>query len=226
VRRVVQELARRIRSRIAQRRKRSRRGRLDARRTLRESAATDGVLFRPRMKKRRPDRPELMVLCDVSDSVRRASVFMLELVAALADALPRTRSFVFVDTLVDVTALFRARPEQASADILEGRAVNLSANSDYGRALRDLWRTQQGALGRRTTVVILGDGRSNYRAPEEQILKWVKRRVRRVLWLCPEERATWGFGDSEMVRYARYADAIPGQKSAEDLAAALDRIAR
>jgi hypothetical protein len=222
----VTRLAEKLKTRLAVRRRRSRRGRLDVRRTLRAAAGTDGVPMRAFHARKRPRRPELLVLCDVSDSVRQASVFMLELVAALSGVLARTRSFVFVDELVDVTDALRHDARGAVASILSGERVNLSANSDYGRALTQLWRRHGGELTRRTTVLVLGDGRGNYRLPEDWVLGEMRRRARRVLWLSPEERGTWGFGDSEMPRYARHADAIFVVRSAADLARAIDRLSR
>jgi uncharacterized protein with von Willebrand factor type A (vWA) domain len=226
MRALVRQLAHKLKARMVRHRKRTRRGRLDVRHTLRASTATDGVPMRVRLVHKRPKRPDLVVLCDVSDSVRRASVFMLELVAALGDVMQRMKAFVFVDKLVDVTPLLRAPPGVLTSEILEGRAVNLSANSDYGTTLRALWAGHRGEMSRRTTLVILGDGRTNYRPPEDALLADLKRRVRRVLWLSPEERGTWGFGDSEMLRYSRHADAISGLRSARDLAAAIDRLVR
>ena len=115
--------------------------------------------------------------------------------------------------------------DAAIAAILAGDVVPVSHNSDYGRALRELFAIVGASVTRRTTVVILGDGRSNYRPPEDWVLAELRRRARRVLWLAPEDRGTWGYGDSEMPRFARHADAILVVRSATDLARALDRIA-
>ncbi|MCC7072951.1 MAG: VWA domain-containing protein [Deltaproteobacteria bacterium] len=228
----VRRLAARLRTRLAVRQRRAARGKVDVKRTVRASVATGGVPFSVQRARRRRRRADLVVVCDVSDSVRQASLFMLELVAALADAFRRTRSFVFVDRVGEVTALFSVNghapstaPDAAIAAILAGDVVPVSNNSDYGRALRDLYAIAGTAITRRTVVVILGDGRSNYRAPEAWVLAELRRRARRVLWLSPEERGTWGYGDSELPRYARHADAILVVRSAADLARAIDEIA-
>lgn len=239
LRALVRRLAEKLKARLLARRRRAGRGRIDARRTLRRSIGTDAIPMRVVLLRKRPARPELVVLCDVSDSVRQTSLFMLELVAAISDVLRRSRSFVFVDRIAEVTALFAERARSihvapgASAGavdpverILTGDVIPVGASSDYGKALRAFWDAHGASLSRRTTVMILGDGRSNYRAPEDWILGEMKRRSRRLLWLSPEERGTWGFGDSEMHRYARHADAIYVVRTAADLARAVDRVVR
>lgn len=227
---LMRRFAQRLRARIVVRRRRARRGRVDVKRTLRRSVATSGVPLRVELARRRRRRADLLVLCDVSDSVRAASLFMLETVAALSDVFRRTRSFVFVDRVAEVSALFQGRaagasPDAAIARILAGEVLPVSNNSDYGRALRQLHAEVGAAITQRTTLVILGDGRSNYRPPEDWVLAELRRRARRLVWLSPEDRGTWGYGDSEMPRFARHADAILVVRSAADLARALDRIA-
>jgi uncharacterized protein len=231
LRALVRRLAEKLKARLIARRRRAARGRIDARRTLRRSIGTDAIPMRVVLARKRPARPELVVLCDVSDSVRQTSLFMLELVAAISDVLRRSRSFVFVDRIAEVTALFAERARSGGAAdpverILTGDVIPVGASSDYGKALRAFWDAHGASLSRRTTVMILGDGRSNYRAAEDWILGEMKRRSRRLLWLSPEERGTWGFGDSEMHRYARHADAIYVVRTAADLARAVDRIVR
>lgn len=230
LRALVRRLAEKLKARLIARRRRAGRGRIDPRRTLRRSIGTDAIPFRIELCRRRPARPELVVLCDISDSVRQTSLFMLELIAAISDVLKRSRSFVFVDRVAEVTALFQEGRRASAADpverILAGDVIAVGASSDYGKSLRAFWDAHGGSLSRRSTVVILGDGRGNYRPPEEWVLAEIRRRSRRLLWLSPEERGTWGFGDSEMPRYARHADAIHVVRTAADLSKAVDRLTR
>ena len=227
LRALVRRLAEKLKARLIARRRRAGRGRIDARRTLRRSIGTDAIPFRVELTRRRPARPELVVLCDISDSVRQTSLFMLELIAAISEVLRRSRSFVFVDRVAEVTELFQGRrAEDPVARILAGDVIPVGASSDYGKSLRAFWDAHGQSLSRRTTVVILGDGRGNYRSPEEWVLAEIRRRSRRLLWLSPEERGTWGFGDSEMPRYARHCDAIHVVRTAADLSRAVDRVTR
>ena len=225
MRELVRRLALGLKERMRARTKPMRRGRVDVRQTLRASMAFDGAPMRVRWRRRRRERPDVVVLCDVSDSVRSASLFMLEFLHALASLFRRVRCFVFVDTLGEVTDLFRdATPEAAIERVLSGDPIDVSTSSDYGRALKQFYDSRLDALTRRTTLIVLGDGRSNYRAPEIWALEELRRRARRTLWLCPEERSTWGFGDSEMPQYAMHVDVVEVVRSLHELSGAIDRL--
>jgi len=203
VRRAVRSFAARLRGAERVRQKHAQRGRVDLRRTVRQSLRTGGVPFRPARRRRRRDKPRLMVLCDVSDSVRAASLFMLEFVCAAQDLFSGTRSFVFVSELGETTRLFAELPAStALARIYSGAVVSLAHNSNYGRVLRAFDERYGRDVDRRTTIVILGDGRTNYFADEASVLRRIAERAREVLWLCPEAQGSWGTGDSAMLRYA------------------------
>lgn len=222
----VQRLGRTLRDRLERQRRRARRGRLDARATVRTSLRSGGVPFRVLMRRRRRERPKLVVLCDVSDSVRAAARFLLVLVYAMQEAFAKTRSFVFVRDLGESTALFDALPaEEAVRRAFTGEVVSVAANSDYGRVLGQLTGRWLEAIDRRTTVVVLGDARSNYLDPNLEALALVARRAARVVWLNPEPRASWGFGDSEMLRYLRWCALAAPVRSLSELREAVERLA-
>jgi uncharacterized protein with von Willebrand factor type A (vWA) domain len=145
----------------------------------------------------------LIVLCDVSDSVRLAARFMLELVYALQELFSGTRSFVFVSELGEVTKLFtREQVHNALARVFAGESVSLADNSNYGRMLRLFHEQHLSAVDRRTTIVVIGDGRNNYQADESWVLDDLRRRARAILWINPERRGSWSIGDSAMHKYA------------------------
>ncbi|MGE0786117.1 MAG: VWA domain-containing protein [Sandaracinaceae bacterium] len=227
VQREVERLARALKDRMERARRRQRRGRLDIRATITESVRTQGIPVRLRWRKRRRDRPELVVLCDISDSVRAAARFLLVLVYAMQEAFRKTRSFVFVRDVGEVTRLFADRPiDDALAAAFLGDAVPVGASSDYGRVLTQMVDRHLDAIGPKTTVVILGDGRTNYLDPGLDALRLIEARAARVVWLNPEPRASWGFGDSEMLRYARHADFAETVRTLRDLRAAVGRLVR
>ena len=225
VRRAVRDFAARLRGAERVRRRRALRGRIDPHRTLRRALRTAGVPFAPVRRKRRRDRPRLVLLCDVSDSVRAVATFLLEFVYAAHDLFDHTRSFVFVSEIGESTELFeRGTPEAAIAQTYGGAVVSVVDNSNYGRALRSFAARHLDAIDRRTTVVILGDGRSNFHEPGEDALAQLGARARAVLWLCPESRSTWGTGDSAMARYEPWCTEVLEVRSAQDLEDAARRI--
>ncbi len=218
MRTLVRRLAERLKARLSRRRKVKRRGQLSVRRTIRKNLVNGGVPAQLVFRTRRPERPDIVVLCDVSDSVRNVSRLMLHFVYTLQELYARVRSFVFVSDLGEVTQIFKDLPIDEAVDLATaGKVINLSANSNYGRALQLFHSTYLGGITRRTSVVIIGDGRSNYNPPQAWVLGEIKRRARRLLWLCPEDRSSWGFGDSEMPLYARYCTRVEPVKTLDEL---------
>jgi hypothetical protein len=176
------------------------------------------VPFEVIRKQRRRERPKLVLLCDISDSVRAAARFLLELVYVVQELFERTRSFVFVSDLAEATRLFaRESAGAAIARAWSGEIVSTSDNSNYGRALRSFDARFARDLDRRTTVVILGDGRTNYHDPAVDVLARVRERCRSLVWLCPEARSEWGNGDSAMAAYAPHCSAVYEVACAADL---------
>jgi uncharacterized protein with von Willebrand factor type A (vWA) domain len=218
MRAAVRRLAEKLKARLSRRRRVRRRGHLSVRRTLRRNLATGGEPYKLVFRARRPERPEILVLCDVSDSVRNVSRLMLQFVYTLQELYTRVRSFVFVSDLGEVTHLFKKTDVSAAVDLATaGKVVNLAANSNYGHAFKLFHSTYLGGVTRRTTVIVIGDGRTNYNPPHAWVLGDVKRKARQLVWLCPEEEHSWGFGDSEMPLYARHCTRVLSVRSLDDL---------
>ncbi len=219
--RAVRSFADRLRGAERVRTRRARRGRIDPGRTVRALLKTGGVPFRPVRERRRRDRPRLLLLCDVSESVRTASRFMLELVYAAHELFDRTRSFVFVSELGETTALFeREPPRVALAAAYGGAVVSVNDNSNYGRVLRAFEARHLAEVDRRTTVVILGDGRTNYHDASEETLARIRARAKAVYWFSSEPRAGWSSGDSAMRLYAPHCTEVFEVTTARELEAA------
>ncbi|WP_210569828.1 VWA domain-containing protein [Streptomyces sp. GESEQ-4] len=206
LRRTVQPLARKLATRLAARRRRAARGTIDLRRTLRGSLSTGGVPMRPVLRRRRPARPELVLLCDVSGSVSGFSDFTMLLVQALHDQFSKVRVFAFVNRIDEVTGLLRhgvADPQGLGARIqTEATLTRWHGSSDYGAALGEFAERYADALGPRTTVFVLGDARTNMSDPNLPAVRDIAERARRVYWLNPEPRTLWGTGDSAAPEYA------------------------
>jgi len=222
----VRRLAERLKARLQRRERSRRRGALHVRRTLRRNMGLGGLPATLVFRKKQRERPDVVVLCDVSDSVRNVSRLMLLFLYTLQEIFQRVRSFVFVSEVGEVTEVFREERDPARAADLAtaGRVVSLAGNSNYGRALRQFHELHLGAVGRRTTVIVIGDGRTNYFPPEAWVLREVQRKARRVLWICPEERWAWGSGDSEMPIYAREVDRVATVTTLSDLEAVADHL--
>ncbi|MEV0253448.1 VWA domain-containing protein [Streptomyces sp. NPDC050732] len=206
LRRAVHPLARRLATRLAARRRRAAHGSIDLRRTLRGSLSTGGVPMRPVLRRRRPARPELVLLCDVSGSVAGFANFTMLLVQALHDQFSKVRVFAFVNRVDEVTGLVArgaADPGGLSARILgKATVTGRHGSSDYGTSLGEFAERYLDAVGPRSTVFVLGDARTNMSDPNLPALRHIAERARRVYWLNPEGRSQWSTGDSAAYAYA------------------------
>jgi len=202
MRALIRQIARRLRERYSKPRKRQRRGHLDVRRTIRKNAAWGGVPFLTAWKRRHRDKPRIVALCDVSGSVARVSDFFLLLIHSLHEVVSDVRSFAFSGHLIEVSEILEQNdPEEAMKQIMSKVGFG---SSDYGRSLVDFERQWIDSVTPQTTVIVLGDARSNNLDPRADILRRISERCKRLVWLNPEGRISWGFGDSEMPRYQTF----------------------
>ncbi len=221
----VTRLAQRLKNVITVRRKRAKKGRFDIKRTLRQNLEYGGVPFKLRFEKRKKEKPQVVILCDVSDSVRNASRFMLQFVYSLQDLYSRVRSFIFVADIGEVTECFRNNDSKEALDVaLKGDIINVYAHSNFGYAFRNFVSDHIGSVNKRTTVIVLGDARNNYNLPHDWCLREIRQRAKKVIWLNPESRNTWGFGDSEMDRYGPHCDLVEECRNLNQLYRVIDRL--
>ena len=228
VHRVVMQLKRRLASQGHETRGRRRHAHVDVRRTMRASLQTGGVPVELRYRPRRPRRPELYVLCDVSTSVTSASVFFLSVLHALHDSFRKMRSFVFVERISEVTDVFeRERSFKAVSDAISKDAgvADVSGYTDYGRVWREFLVQVEDDLHPRATVIVLGDARTNGRDPAAHLFAQVAARAGRTFWLNPEPRLYWNYGDSVIAAYEQYCEAYEcwTTRQLEDFVKALTR---
>lgn len=225
MRRTVAALARRLAARLSYRHHHGGRGRLDFRRTIRASLQTGGVPVSPRFR-RRTQRAELVVLCDLSGSVAAFSRFALMLLYALSQHFRKIRSFAFVDAIDEVTHFFEGSDLDGAAKRLraEANVVWLDGHSDYGRCFARFVTDYPDALTPHATVLVLGDARSNFRAPEEWTIHQIANRTRRAYLLNPEPRRHWNTGDSIVGKYESAFDAVIEVRNLRQLAAFVERI--
>jgi len=211
VHRVVAQLRRRLATQGLQARGHRRHAHVDVRRTMRASLQTGGVPVELKFRPRRPRRPEIYVLCDVSTSVTSASVFFLSVLHALHDTFRKMRSFVFIERISEVTDIFedernfKAVSERIASD---AGVADISGYTDYGRVWSELLAQVEDDLHPRATVIVLGDARTNGRDPRADIFAQIAARAGRTFWLNPEPRLYWNYGDSVIAAYEQYCTAF------------------
>ncbi len=210
-------LKRRFRARLGRRLRLASAGRIDIRRTIRAAIQRGGALADLRFRARRPRHVDLLILADISGSVRYAAELTLALAAGARDCFRRVSSFVYIDHL-------------AEADFEQGHlvttgAIDFYARSDFGRVLAELWERRGEYINRRTLVVIIGDARNNRRTARAELLREIARAARAVVWLNPEEPARWNTGDSAIGQYARVVTELHAARNLHELERALARAA-
>lgn len=219
----IRKLAAKLRSRAAMRQRRAKSGQFDPRRTIRQSMKYGGVpleiSFRTRHKK-----PKLVLICDLSTSMRYMVEFLMTLVYELADQVQKTNSFIFIDDMKDVTMELEQQDSQAAVAKILYENPPGHYSTDLGNGLNTFAKNWMHTIDSRTTVIILGDGRNNYNDPRLDIHGDIQRRARRLFWFCPESPAQWGSGDSDMQRYAAQANHVYLVRTLRDLANAVDEI--
>ena len=220
---VVARLARKIKDALALRQRREDQGKLDPKRTFRASLKYGGVPLDLRWRRRHREKPRLVTLCDVSDSVRNASRFMLQLVWNLQDCFSKVQSFAFVSEIAEVSDAFRTLPVERAVEYALGHArIDYHSRSDFGYAFARFCGESLDRLDRKTTLLILGDARNNYNDPQAWTLRLMRERVKGIIWLNPEGQWGWGVGDSVMPLYTPHCDIVRECRTLSQLAEVVD----
>lgn len=205
----LRRLAKTLRGALTQRRQAASRGRVDSGRTMRRNMRYDGIPFNPVTVRRAEDKPRLVVFADVSLSVRTTARFTLHLVHGLQELFSQVRSFAFVADLVEITELFADHTlDRALEKVFTGHLLDVDTNSDYGQAFGAFLDEHSSAVTRRTTVLVLGDGRGNGNNPNLEAFVEISRRARETIWLTPEHRYSWGLGRCDLPAYSEYCDRV------------------
>jgi len=209
MREVIEQLVRRLKDTASRRYAVNKKGPLDVKKTLRRAAGYQGIPLELFFRNRPPRKAKIVTLCDVSGSVWSAARFMLNMLYSLQECFTQVRSFVFVAGLEEVTKIFEdCEINQAIEKVLKEANIAYNAATDYGLTLRQFKQQYMDILNKKTTLIVIGDGRTNYGNPEEQILEEMRERSRRVIWLNPETQYFWYTGDSEMRTYQACCDEV------------------
>lgn len=209
MREVVEELVRKLRDTVQRRHIKKSRGMLDIKKTLRAASKYQGIPVELIFKEKPKRKGKIVTLCDVSGSVWSAARFMLNMLYSLQDCFLQVRSYIFVSDLAEVTDVFeKHEPSIAIDKALKEAQINYEASTDYGRTLRQFKKNHLDILNKKTTFIVIGDGRTNYTNPEEEIMGEIRDKCRRIIWLNPESSMFWYTGDSRMKTYEAYCNQV------------------
>ncbi|MEL6307928.1 MAG: VWA domain-containing protein [Chloroflexota bacterium] len=219
----VRKLAAKLRSRASMRQRKHRTGQFDPRKTIRSNMRYGGVPIEIHHRKKHK-KPKLVLICDLSTSMRYMVEFLMTLVYEMQDHVQKTSSFIFISDMVDVTMDLEQMDSQDAVEKVLRENPPGYYSTDLGNSLNTFAKEHYSAIDSRTTVIILGDGRNNYNDPRLDIHGDMKRRARRLFWFCPEPKSQWGSGDSDMHQYASQADDVFRIRTLRDLANSVDKI--
>jgi uncharacterized protein with von Willebrand factor type A (vWA) domain len=218
-----QRLVAQLRSRAALRRKRGKNGKFDSKGTIRANQRYGGVPFEIKFKKKKL-KPSLVLICDVSTSMRPVVEFMLHIIYELQDQVAKARSFAFNADMEEISVTLSGnRPSDAVAEVLYGIPPGYYA-TDLGHSLDSFFKKWSDAVSNRTSVIILGDGRNNYNSPRIDLMKHLQKRAKRLFWFNPEHRRQWGTGDSDMLEYEPLCDSVYQVRNLAQLSSAVDEL--
>ena len=209
VREIIDRLVRKLKDIVSRRYAGNKRGLLDVKKTLRRADRYQGVPMEIKYRKRPPRKGKIVALCDISSSVWAAARFMLNILYSLQECFTKVNSFVFVSGLAEVTDIFENEEiNNAIEKVLKEVEIDYHAPTDYGETFRHFKRDYMDILNNKTTLIIIGDARTNYYHPEDRILAEMREKCRRLIWLNPEPEKSWNTGDSEMYSYKPYCHEI------------------
>ena len=205
MRQVIKQLVRRLNDIVTRRWALKNRGALDIKKTLRRAGRYHGIPIEVIYKKRPPRKGKIVTICDISGSVWSAAKFMLNMLFSLQNCFAKVRSFVFISEIAEVTGIFEKHDiNEAVEKVMTESGIQYEALTDYGETFVRFKKSYMDSLNKKTTLIIVGDGRSNHFNPQDQILGEMRDKCRRVVWLNPEPERFWNSGDSEMNLYKAY----------------------
>ncbi|GAB5491809.1 MAG: VWA domain-containing protein [Phototrophicaceae bacterium] len=219
----IRRLAAKLRSRASMRQRKKKSGQFDPRKTIRQNMKYGGVPIEIKFRKKHK-KPKLVLICDLSTSMRYMVEFLMTLVYEMSDHVQKTSSYIFISDMVDVSMdLEQMDSQDAVAKVLKENPPG-HYSTDLGNSFATFEKEHYSVIDSRTTVIILGDGRNNYNDPRLDIHGDMQRKARRLFWFCPEPQGQWGTGDSDMHKYAAQADGVYRIRNLRDLASAVDSI--
>ncbi len=222
---LVKRFGQKLKTRISLRKKKMKHGHIDIKKTMRTSLQYGGIPFRIFNKDRKIDRPQLVVMCDVSGSVNQYTRFMLLLTYTLQSLFSKVRTFAFISNMVEITDLFMEMdPERAINSIFHDTNFTYGWGTNYGRCLDMFAQDYSDSLNSKTTVLILGDARNNNQDPGLNSFIKIKERSRSIFWLNPEKKHLWDWSDSIAGMYRPHCIEMKEVNNFLDLSEFIDKL--
>jgi uncharacterized protein with von Willebrand factor type A (vWA) domain len=223
VRRIITQL----RSRAALRRRRGNKGKFDAKGTVRSNLRYGGVPIELKFKQNKL-KPNIVLILDVSQSMRNIVEFMLRFMYELHDQISKMHIYLFYTDLseieTDVLRLIGDGKEDAAFERIREAHPYIPYGTDLGNGLETLYERHMRHITGRTTVMIVGDGRNNFNASRSDLVKDLGQRAKQLIWLNPESEGQWSHGDSDMLSYQPYCDDVWVVRNLAQLSAAVDKL--
>jgi uncharacterized protein with von Willebrand factor type A (vWA) domain len=224
---VVSRMMMRLRKDMKRMKNNQNRGKLHVIKTIQKNYRHDMIPFQVALRRKRREKPRLVVLCDVSFSVSHASRFMLLLLHTLHNQMLDVRSFIFNREVEEITEMLANMPVNDLMETIDkGDIVDLDVNSSFGQVFLEFKKKYLENLRGRPAFIILGDARNNYGEANDWVLDEIREKARYTLWLTPEERETWSRGDCLMDVYGAYCDKVEVVKTVDDLSLVVEDLLR
>lgn len=223
LRQEVRRLAIALKSRIALRQRNARTGAIHLKLTMRANQKYGGVPVELKYRKR-DRKPKIVVLCDLSTSMRYCSELMLSLLFELSNSVQRTHAFAFISRLTYISPQFIGRTVSEAIEVVLRNHPPGYYSTDLGSSLLDFDRDHLSLLDNQTNLIILGDGRNNYNNPQLETFRKLSRRAQNTFWVNPEPTAQWGTGDSDIFSYRPFCTKIVTASNLRQLSQAVDQL--
>ncbi|MBI5119219.1 VWA domain-containing protein [Candidatus Poribacteria bacterium] len=222
---IVARLGKKMRDKLLLRQKIRKRGRIDVKRVIRRNLQYGGAPMELCYKNRRREKPQILALCDVSDSVGYAARFMLQFLYALQEIFSKVRTFVFVTEIAEVTRVFSEYEINAAIQLaLHSRLVDYNGHSNFGYAFHQFTDEFLDSVTPRTTIIVIGDARNNRNDPRIWAFKQMSEKAKRIIWLNPEARAAWRLGDSVMYEYMPFCEEAHECRNTRQLISVVEKL--
>lgn len=199
----IQKIGRKMAVRKGIRRSSSSRGAVNLSGTIRHSLKTGTIPLKLIKMQRIPSKPDLWLLCDMSNSVHKFIYFMFMFVYAAQNQYNSIRSFLFVDLLLESTEYLQGQGWATALDKLKNiKGYNLTGYSNYGNVFHQFSSRYLPLLDKKTTVIILGDAKNNSNTGDgHEVLAQIKETAAALYWLNPLDKSLWEKEDCIMNRY-------------------------